>query len=170
MTTMGMVARAAAVTLFGLGCMTLGARCAGSSGPAQPAVSQRPAAPAVIRLSSDDRAELRREVAEEVRRAVAAAMPVAGTPAAASAAATDEPGAAETKAAPTAAALAAHETARRVVDDAVTRGAWRPEDGVALRETLASLDPAAYSDVMGELSRAVNTGHLQIVARDRPMF
>jgi hypothetical protein len=170
MTAMAMVARAAAVTLFGLGCMTLGARCASSSGPAQPAVSQRPAAPAVVRLSSDDRAELRRDVAEEVRRAVAAAMPAGGGPAAASASVTEEPAAAETKAAPTAAAVAAHETARPGVDDAVTRGAWRPEDGLALRETLANLDPAAYSDVVGELSRAVNTGRLQIVARDRPMF
>jgi hypothetical protein len=170
MTAIRMVARAAAVTLFGLGCMTLGARCASSSGPAQPAVSQRPAAPPVVHLSSDDRAELRRSVAEEVRRAVAAAMPAGGAPAVTSAAASEEPAAAETKAAPTAAAVAAHETARRVLDDAETRGAWRPEDGVALRATLADLDPAAYSDVMGELSRAVNTGRLQIVARDRPMF
>jgi hypothetical protein len=97
-------------------------------------------------------------------------MPTAGAPGAAPAGTSDEPAAAETKAAPTATAVAAHETARRVVDDAVTRGAWRPEDGLALRETLANLDPAAYSDVIGELSRAVNTGRLQIVARDRPMF
>jgi hypothetical protein len=184
MTASGIAARAAAVMLFGFGCMALGARCAGSSGTAQRAVAQPPA---VLRLSSDDRAELRRELAEEVRRAVASAIPASravsaasangaaatvpadGAPAAAAASGA-EAASAESMAAPTAKAVTAHETARRVVDDAVARGSWRLEDGEALRATLADLDPAAYSDVMGELVRAVNTGRLQLVARDRPMF
>jgi len=168
MTIASLAARAAALVVFGLGCMAIGARCASSSGSGQAAAPPRPAAPAITRLSNEDRAELRRELAEDVRR-VLAAQPATGALVAA-APASAEPASVEPAAPPSASAVAARETAHRVVADAVARGSWRPEDGQALRATMAELDQAAVSQLLGELARAVNTGQLQIVARDRPMF
>jgi hypothetical protein len=162
-TPAGIALRAAALALFGLGCAALGAWWRGAPAPAA-----APPAP-VARLSSDDVAALRRALAEDVRRGIAAALPAgsASTPAPAPAGA--EPAPAEAPAAPPRSPAAAKE-ARRIVDEAVARGSWRPEDADAFRATMPDLDPAELSQILGELTRAINTGKLHLAVRDRPFL
>lgn len=163
MTPAGIALRAAALALFGLGCAALGAWWSGSPAPA-------PAPPApVARLSSDDLAALRRGLAEDVRRAIASALPAASAPVPAPAGA--EPAPAEASAEPASPTrAAAQQAARRIVDEAVARGSWRPEDADAFRATMPELDQAELSQILGELTRAINTGKLQVTFRDRPFL
>src|SRR5439155_972531 len=161
-------ARATADTTAYLGC-TLGGTTSGSTANGFCQIADSSGASKVCSFSSASIAQAVGAMPASGVPAIAAPSGGRATPAVSGA----EPTAGEATAtppAPTAAMVAAHETARRVVDDAVARGSWRPEDGQALRATLADLDQTEYSDVMGELTRAVNTGRLQIVARDRPMF
>jgi hypothetical protein len=166
-TTRQTVTRAGTLVVFGLGCATLGAWWRGAPAPAVPHAT--PAA--MTRLSAEDRAELRRALSEDVRLAVAAALPPSGTLARA------EPVPAGATAAPTEAVVAeasapsaAHETAHRVLEAAITRGVWQPDDAQALRATLPELGQVEASQVLAELSRAVNTGQVQVATHDRPII
>ena len=71
-------------------------------------------------------------------------------------------------AAPAAAPSAAHEAAHRIIDDAIAQGAWRAEEAQALRTTMTELSQAEVEQTVGELSRAINTGRLQVTTR--PLF
>jgi hypothetical protein len=162
-TSTGSLTRAAAIAAFGLACAAIGAWWNGGDA-ATPAV-----APAIASstpcLSGEDRLALRRELAEDVRRAVAAAMPAPAAADAAKAAAPDDEVATEAPA-----PSAGHDTARQIVASAVARGSWRPEDAQEFREVLGGLTHGETVAVLDELSRAINTGRLHVVARDRPTF
>jgi hypothetical protein len=126
----------------------------------------------MTRLSAEDRAELRRALSEDVRLAVAAALPPSGTlvradsaPAGAMAAPA-EAMVAQASAPPS----AAHDAAQRVLEGAITRGVWQPDDAQALRATLPELSQVEASQVLAELSRAVNTGQVQVPLHDRPLI
>jgi hypothetical protein len=165
-TTVQNMTRVGMLLVFGLGCAGLGARWGGAAAPAAaPAVTA-----AATRLSAEDRAELRRALAEDVRRAVAA-LPSSGAPAKPEPAVAAAPRAAEAVVAradepPS----AAHEAAHHVLDDAIARGVWRPDDAQALRETIPELSQAEASQVLAALSRAVNTGQVQVAMHDRPIL
>jgi hypothetical protein len=153
--------------LVGLGCATVGAWWRGAPAPVVP----HAAPAAVTRLSLEDRVELRRALAEDVRAAVAAALPAAATLARA------EPGPAAAPAVEAHEAVlasappsAAHEAAHQAVADAITRGVWRTDDAQALRATIPELGPGEASQVLAELSRAINTGALQVAMHDRPIL
>jgi hypothetical protein len=159
------VTRVGALVLFGLGCATLGGWWRGAPDPAVPH-----AAPgSMTRLSAEDRAELRRALSEDVRLAVTAALPPPGTLARAEpvpAGAPAEVMVAQASAPPS----AAHETAQRVLEGAIARGVWQPDDAQALRATLPDLSQLEASQVLAELSRAVNTGQVQVPLHDRPLI
>jgi hypothetical protein len=138
---MGTFTRAAAIAAFGLACAAVGAWWKGRDA-ATPAV-----APAVASST------------------VAAAMPApaaATTAVAAKAAEPDDEVAKE--------ASPGHDTARQIVASAVARGSWRPEDAQGFRDVLGGLTHGETVEVLDELSRAINTGRLHVVARDRPTF
>jgi hypothetical protein len=162
------MSRLGTAVLFGLGCATLGAWWRSAPAPAPPHAAPAPTA----RLSAEDRVELRRALAEDVRLAVAAALPSSGALARA------EPAPAAAPAAPTEAVVAqasappsaAHEAAHHAVEDAITRGVWRADDAQALRATIPELSQDEASQVLAELSRAINTGHVQVAMHDRPIL
>lgn len=164
MQKMQTLTRAGMLVVFGVGCAALGARWSGAPAPA-PQVAQGPA----TRLSADDRAELRRALAEDVRLAVATALPRLAAPA------TAEPAAAVAPPAPAEAAVRAapspaHDAAHQVIDDAIAHGAWRPDDAEALRATIPELSPPEAAQVLADLSRAINTGKVQVAMHDRPIL
>jgi hypothetical protein len=169
------VTRVGALVLFGLGCATLGGWWRGAPARAVPHAAPAP----MTRLSAEDRAELRRALSEDVRLAVAAALPPSGTlvradsaPAGAMAApagamaAPAEAMVAQASAPPS----AAHDAAQRVLEGAITRGVWQPDDAQALRATLPELSQVEASQVLAELSRVVNTGQVQVPLHDRPLI
>jgi hypothetical protein len=162
------MSRVGTLVLFGLGCATLGAWWRGAPAPVAAQAAPAPA----TRLLAADRVELRRALAEDVRLAVAAALPSAGTPARA------EPAPAAAPAAPAEAMVAqasappsaAHEAAHHAVEDAIARGVWRTDDAQALRATIPELNQDEASQVLAELSRAINTGQVQVAMHDRPIL
>lgn len=161
---MGSLTRVAAIGAFGLACAAIGAWWKG--GDATPT-----AAPAVASSSScmsrEDRLALRREIVEDVRRVAAQAQPtsVAIAPAPAPAAKADDEIAAEAQG-----PSPGHDAAHQIVASAVARGSWRPEDAQEFRDALGGLRHDETVAVLDELSRAINTGQLHVVARDRPTF
>ncbi|HEX8108793.1 MAG TPA: hypothetical protein VF516_13770, partial [Kofleriaceae bacterium] len=63
-----------------------------------------------------------------------------------------------------------HDAAHHVLDDAIARGVWRPDDAQALRATIPELSQAEASQVLADLSRAINTGQVQVAMHDRPIL
>jgi hypothetical protein len=142
----------------------------------------------LARLSPEDRADLARQLTAEVRRAIAAGLSAAATPAQVSpaialpapASGIGTPSTPETDAGGAAAAISppavapssipALQSARAVVQAAVARGAWRTDDADALRASLASLSNHDAVDVLRELSRAINTGRVQLADLHRPLL
>jgi hypothetical protein len=168
MTTTQAITRVGVLVLFGLGCATLGVWWRGAPAPAVPHAAPAP----VTRLSVEDRVELRRALAEDVRLAVVAALPSSGglakaevAPAAAPAAPAEAGGAQ-----PSAPPSVAHETAHHVVEDAIARGVWRPDDAQALRATIPELSQVEASQVLADLSHAINAGQVQVAIHDHPIL
>lgn len=161
----------AMLACFGLGCAALGARWG------------RPPAPAAARRSADDRADLVRQIAADVRRAVATTVAAAAVQSgAAPAPATAVPGgttASGPVGSPAADASAASapslpspalEAARAVVQDAIARGSWRADDADAMRASLAALNSREAVDILGQLARAINTGRVQVATGHGPVL
>lgn len=164
--------RIARLALFGLGCASLGAwwrsAPAPASSPTAPAADARPAqAP---RLSAEDRLELRRAVADDVREAVAAALPARAAATRAEPAAAPDGVVAEASPPPSPARAAAHQAAHHAVEAAIGRGVWGPDDAQALRAAIPELGPDEATQVLAELSRAINGGQLQVAIHDRPIL
>ncbi|HEY0484440.1 MAG TPA: hypothetical protein VGD37_43265 [Kofleriaceae bacterium] len=164
MQKMQTLTRAGMLVVFGVGCAALGAHWGGAPAPAA-----QVAPGSATRLTAEDRAELRRALAEDVRLAVATVLPPLAVPARA------EPAAAVAPAAPAEAAVRpdpspAHEAAHQVIDDAIAHGAWRPDDAEALRATIPELSPPEAAQVLADLSRAINTGKVQVAMHDRPIL